>query len=66
MTDPDRGFTAAELLDGKTYPAARHFRESAWCSDARGAGEGPGNGTGMPVWSNKLTWRLGTGGKIQT
>jgi hypothetical protein len=48
-------YTAATLPvpGGTTAPAG----SSAYASDARKAGEGPGAGTGIPVWSDGATWR---------
>lgn len=55
------GTTTEGVLEYKSYtranlPAAR-VGAIAWCSDGRKVGEGPGAGTGVPVYCTPGNWR---------
>lgn len=47
-----RSFTVAQLPDAKSYAPG----SSTFASNGRKAGEGPGAGTGVPIWTDGVKW----------
>lgn len=48
-----RSFTVVQLPAANSYAAG----STAFASNGRKAGEGPGAGTGVPIWTDGAKWR---------